>query len=251
MEEAGRLDRGDGVELAWRRRTGRPPTLVFLPGFRSDMRGDKAATVAPLAAARGQASLRLDYSGHGESGGRFEDGTIGRWRDDTLTLIDRLTEGPLVLVGSSMGGWIALLVALARPARIAGLIGIAAAPDFTETLMWEAMAPPERARLEREGVIHAPSDYGDPMPITLGLIEDGRRHLLLRGRIALDCPVRLLHGSRDPDVPWETALRLAAALDAEDVRVTLVKDGDHRLSRPQDLALLRATIAALLGEDGA
>jgi pimeloyl-ACP methyl ester carboxylesterase len=190
--------------------------------------------------------LRFDYAGHGASGGAFEDGTIGTWRDDALLLIDRLTEGKLVLVGSSMGGWIALLVALARPERMAGLVGIAAAPDFTETLMWESMTFAERATLMQAGVLMLPSEYGDPTPCTRALIEDGRSHLLLGAPIAITCPVRMLHGQRDADVPWEMALRTAEDIAGEDVRVTLIKDGDHRLSRPSDLALLRATLAGLL-----
>ncbi|MGA9868938.1 MAG: alpha/beta hydrolase [Acetobacteraceae bacterium] len=245
------LDRGDGVRLAYDLIAGSAPTIVFLPGFRSDMTGDKATHLARLCAARGQALLRLDYSGHGASGGRFEDGSIGRWTEDALVLIDRLTSGKLVPVGSSMGGWIALLAALARPARIAGLIGIAAAPDFTERLMWQAMTPRQRGTLLRDGVLHVPSEYGDPYPITSRLIEDGRAHLLLDGPIALDCPVRLLHGQRDPDVPWETALRIAERIGSADARVILVKDGDHRLSRPADLALLGETLASLLAQNGA
>jgi pimeloyl-ACP methyl ester carboxylesterase len=251
METSGRLDRGDGVELAWTRLDGSSPTVLFLPGFRSDMTGDKATALAAFCGRRGQAMLRFDYSGHGASGGGFEDGTIGRWTDDALATIDRLTSGPLVLVGSSMGGWIALLAALTLPDRIAALIGIAAAPDFTEALMWEAMTFDERATLMRDGVLRVPSQYGEPYPITRALIEDGRTRLLLNGPIALDCPVRLLHGQRDPDVPWEMALRIAERITTEDVQVALVKDGDHRLSRPQDLALLCRTLAALLGEDGA
>lgn len=251
-EETGRLDRGDGVELAWMRRSGRAPTVVFLPGYRSDMTGAKATELAAFCAAYGQGWLRFDYSGHGASAGRFEDGTISRWRDDALAAVDGLTEGPLLLVGSSMGGWIALLVGLARPDRVAGLVGIAAAPDFTETLMWEAMTFEERGTLMRDGVLHVPSPYGEPAPITRALIEDGRSHLLLGQPIALAGPVRLLHGQQDPDVPWETSLRLAARLTSPDVRVILVKDGDHRLSRPADLALLRRTLGSLLlGEDGA
>ena len=250
-ETEGRLDRGDGVGLAWRTRPGASPTVVFIHGFRSDMTGEKAATLDAFCAARGQGFLRFDLSGHGASGGRFEDGTIGRWSEDALAAIDRLTEGRLLLVGSSMGGWLALLVARARAERIAALIGIAAAPDFTETLMWQAMAPEEQARLMRDGRLMAPSPYGEPYPVMRALVEDGRRHLLLQAPIPLACPVRLLHGQQDREVPWETALTLASRLHATDVRVTLVKDGDHRLSRPQDLALLRRSLAALLGEDGA
>jgi pimeloyl-ACP methyl ester carboxylesterase len=245
------FDRGDGVRLAYALSQGNGPTVAFLPGFRSDMTGDKAAHLARFCAARGQAMLRFDYSGHGASGGRFEDGDIGRWTADTLALIDALTQGPLVLVGSSMGGWIALLAALARPGRVAGLVGIAAAPDFTERLMWQAMAPTEREQLMRDGVLHVPTQYGEPYPITRRLIEDGRTRLLLDAPIALDCPVRLLHGQRDPDVPWEISLRVAERLTGADVQVTLVKDGDHRLSRPQDLALLERMVLPLRGQDGA
>jgi pimeloyl-ACP methyl ester carboxylesterase len=251
METSGQLDCGDGVKLAWARQDGRHPTVVFLPGFRSDMTGEKASMLAAFCAARGQAMLRFDYSGHGASGGRFEDGTIGRWKDDALAVIDRQSGGPLVLVGSSMGGWIALLAALARKHRTVGLIGIAPAPDFTEALMWEAMTLEERATLMRDGVLHVPSEYGEPYPITRALIEDGRNHLLLNAPIALDCAVRLLHGQRDPDVPWETSLRIAERLAGPDAQVTLVKDGDHRLSRPEDLALLRRILAALLGAEHA
>jgi pimeloyl-ACP methyl ester carboxylesterase len=220
--------------------------VVFLPGFMSDMSGDKALAVEALCRARGQACLRLDYSGHGESGGAFADGTIARWTDDALLLIDRLTDGPLLVIGSSMGGWIALRVALARTSRVAGLIGIAAAPDFTETLMWDAMAPPERAALLRDGILRVPSAYGGEQVITLALIEDGRRHLLLRAPVPIACPVRLLHGMRDPDVPWETALRLADRLTSEDVRVVLIKDGNHRLSRPADIDVLCGILAEML-----
>jgi pimeloyl-ACP methyl ester carboxylesterase len=251
METTGRLDRGDGIELAWARTEGRGPTVVFLPGFKSDMTGDKATTLAGFCAERGQAMLRFDYSGHGASGGRFEDGTVSRWRDDTLAAIDQLAPGRIILVGSSMGGWIALLAALARPERMAALVGIAAAPDFTETLMWEAMTFEERGILMRKGVLHVPSQYGEPYPVTRALIENGRAHLLLEKPIPLACPVRLLHGQRDPDVPWELSLRIAEQVASDDVQVVVVKDGDHRLSRPEDLALLRRTLAPLLGEDGA
>ncbi len=251
METTGRLDRGDGIELAWARIEGRSPTVVFLPGFKSDMTGDKATMLATVCAERGQAMLRFDYSGHGASGGRFEDGTITRWRDDTLAVIDQLATGPIVLVGSSMGGWMALLAALARPERVAALVGIAAAPDFTETLMWEAMTFEERGVLMRDGVLLVTSQYGEPHPVTRALIEDGRAHLLLDGPIPLACPVRLLHGQRDADVPWELSLRVAEQVSFDDVQVLLVKDGDHRLSRPEDLSLLRRTLAPLLADDGA
>jgi pimeloyl-ACP methyl ester carboxylesterase len=251
-EETGRYDRGDGVDLAWRRRAGRGPGVVFLGGFNSDMTGTKAEELSAFCAAEGRAFLRFDYSGHGASGGRFVDGTIGRWAEDAVCAFDRLTEGPQVLVGSSMGGWIALLLALRRPGRVAGLVGIAAAPDFTARIA-EALPPDAREAIGREGVWHRPSEYGAPYPITRALLEEGERHMLLRGGagpIPLSVPVRLLHGQRDPDVPWQLSLRVAEAVESDDVRVVLVKDGDHRLSRPQDLALLRRTLAALFAEDG-
>ncbi|HVZ07385.1 alpha/beta hydrolase [Rhodopila sp.] len=251
QETQGRLDRGNGTHLAWIKLEGTGPTVVFLPGFRSDMSGDKATALAAFCAARGQAMLRFDYSGHGASSGDFLQGTIGTWAADALAAIDALTAGPLILIGSSMGGWIALLTALARPARVTGLIGIAAAPDFTQRLMWDSMTPAEQATLRRDGVLHVPSQYGDPTPITMKLIEDGARHHVLTGAMPIRCPMRLLHGQADPDVPWELALRIAEQAETADVRVILVKDGDHRLSRPSDLALLRTTLLGLLGQDGA
>jgi pimeloyl-ACP methyl ester carboxylesterase len=240
------VDRGDGIRLAYALSPGAGPTVVFLPGFMSDMTGDKALAVEAFCRARGTACLRLDYAGHGASSGAFVDGTIGRWTDDALFLIDTLTAGPILPVGSSMGGWIALHVALARPDRVAALIGIAAAPDFTETLMWDAMAPPERETLLRDGLLRIPSQYGGEQIVTRALIEDGRTRLLLHAPVAIACPVRLLHGMQDPDVPWETALKLAGRLQSADVQTTLVKDGDHRLSRPPDIALLCRVLGALL-----
>jgi pimeloyl-ACP methyl ester carboxylesterase len=224
---------------------------VFLPGFRSDMTGDKATALAAFCAERGAAMLRFDYTGHGASSGDFLDGTIGAWAADALAAIDALTAGKLILVGSSMGGWLALLTAIARPGRVTALVGIAAAPDFTQRLMWEAMAPSERATLQRDGVLYVPSQYGDPTPITQALIQDGANHLVLTGHIPIHCPIRLLHGQADPDVPWELALRISQQVETEDVRIILVKDGDHRLSRPADLALLRQTLAVLLDQDSA
>ena len=246
-EETGRLDRGDGVHLAWRRVAGRGPGVVFLGGFNSDMTGSKAEFLAGWCAARGQAFLRFDYSGHGTSEGRFEDGTIGRWAEDAACVIAALTEGPQILIGSSMGGWIALLLAARRSVPVRALIGIAPAPDFTEDLMWAEFSPAVRQAILRDGVWHRPSEYGAPYPITRALIEDGRNQLLLRAPIALDCPLRILQGQQDPDVPWRHALRIAEAVTGDDVRVTLIKDGDHRLSREEDLALLGETLTPLLG----
>lgn len=249
-ENLGTLDRGDGVSLAWRRTPGRGPGVVFLGGFNSDMTGSKAEFLAGWCEARGTPFLRFDYSGHGSSGGRFEDGTIGRWAEDAACVIAAQTDGPQVLVGSSMGGWIALLLAARGRVQARALVGIAPAPDFTEDLMWAEFAPEVREAIERDGVWHRPSEYGAPYPITRALIEDGRRHLLLRGPLPLQVPVRILQGQQDPDVPWQHALRIANALTGPDVRVHLIKDGDHRLSRPQDLALLGETLAPLLLEDG-
>ncbi len=225
------------------------PGIVFLGGFMSDMTGGKALALETHAKARGQAFVRFDYLGHGASSGRFEDGTIGRWADDAVAVLDNLSEGPQILVGSSMGGWIMLLAALARPERVAGLIGIAAAPDFTQTLMWDAFGPDIRAALRRDGIYRQPSDYGEaPYPITLGLIEDGRQHLIMDKPIPITCPVRLIHGTADGDVPYTLSLDLMDKLESADVEVTLVKDGGHRLSEPQDLARLTRAAAALSGQ---
>lgn len=242
------LDAGSGVSIAYHRLPGKSPGVVFLGGFMSDMTGTKAITLETFCRSRGQAFLRFDYRGHGASSGRFEDGTIGQWADDARTAIESLTEGPQILVGSSMGGWIALLVALKLAPRVAGLVGIAAAPDFTEDLLWAVLPADKRETLQRDGVLYQPSQYGErPYGITHELIRDGRKHLLLRDPLKLRCPVRLLHGMLDPDVPWQRSLRLADKLEGGDVRVTLIKDGDHRLSRDQDLALLQRTVEELLG----
>lgn len=227
------------------------PGVMFLGGFMSDMTGTKALALEAWAVSEGLAFTRFDYQGHGASSGRFADGTIGLWADDALAVLDAVTSGPQVLVGSSMGGWTMLLTALRRPDRVAGLVGIAAAPDFTEDLMWDLFDDEVRRAIIERGVWNRPSEYGpEPQPITRALIEDGRTHLLLRGPIAISSPVRLLHGQRDPDVPWQVSLALAEALTGDDVRVTLVKDGDHRLSRPQDIALLCRTVGDLVSAIG-
>jgi len=238
------LAREDGATIAYRASPGAAPGVVFLPGFRSDMTGTKAVALEDFCRARGQAFLRFDYTGHGASSGAFTDGTIGEWCGDAIFALDRLSEGPQILVGSSMGGWIMLLVALARPDRVAGLVGIAPAPDFTEDLMWPQMDAATRGRLESEGVIYEPSDYSDePTPITMRLIEDGRRRLVMRQPIPFTGPVRLLHGMKDPDVPWQTSLTLADQVASADVEITLIKEGDHRLSEPHDLARLALAVA--------
>lgn len=225
--------------LAHHHTPGAAPTIVFLPGYRSDMQGSKVLAMEAWARDRGQAFLRFDYAGCGESPGAFEDQTLASWRDDALRMIDTVVEGPVVLVGSSMGGWLMLLVAQARPERVVGMVGIAAAPDFTRWGFTEA----EKATLAREGRLEQPSDYGpEPMVTTLPFWTSGEANLMLEAPIAFDGPVRLLQGQRDAEVPWELALRLADTLRSDDVQVTLVKGGDHRLSRDADIRLLlRAT----------
>jgi pimeloyl-ACP methyl ester carboxylesterase len=232
--------------LAWHRVEGRGPAVLFCGGFTSDMTGTKALALEGWCRAQGRAFVRFDYRGHGQSDGRFEDGTIGAWTEDALAVVDRVAPpGPLIVVGSSMGGWIMLLVAIARPERIRALLGIAAAPDFTEDLLLADATEGQRRDLERQGFWMQPSAYGLPYPVTAALIEDGRRHLLLRAPIAIHCPVHLLHGQRDADVPWQTALRLAERLRSEHVTVELVKAGDHRLSTEADLARITAALARL------
>ena len=242
----GRLDRPGGHTLAYHASPGVVPGVVFLGGFMSDMTGTKALALEEFCYARGRAFLRFDYLGHGRSSGAFADGTIGRWAGDAVAALDALTEGPQVLVGSSMGGWIMLLAALARPERVRGLVGVAAAPDFTEDLLWDAFDDARRAALMRDGLIHLPSDHGEEgYPISRALIEEARDHLLLRGAIPITCPARLLQGMADDDVPWRTALALADRLAGGDVEVTLIKAGDHRLSEPGDLDRLCRTVEAV------
>ncbi len=243
----GRLDRLDGENIAYVRTPGRAPGVVFLGGFMSDMTGTKATALEAMCRNRGQAFVRFDYQGHGQSSGRFADGTIGRWADDAIAIVDALTEGPQVLVGSSMGGWIMLLVARARPQRLHGLVGIAPAPDFTRRMMAEELSTAQRQALARDGQIELPSEYDDgPYVITHALIDDGNQHAMMDTEIPIHCPVRILHGMKDTAVPWQTALRLSNALAGRDVTVTLVKHGDHRLSEPDDIARLEATVTALL-----
>ena len=244
---------GEGSQarrIAFRQRAGAAPGVVWLGGFKSDMRSTKAERIDGWAVANGRAFLRFDYSGHGESDGRFEDGVIGRWCEESLSLIRGCTEGPQILVGSSMGGWIALLVARALAAmgaesRLAGLVLIAPAVDFTEALIWKSLPEDARRDIMEKGVWLRPSAYGEPYPVTRALIEDGRRHLLFGGAIRSHCPVHILQGMNDPDVPWSHAMQLVEHLAGDPVAVTLVKDGDHRLSREEDIERLLAAIAAL------
>jgi len=251
VEETGFLEVGEGARLrriAWRRLAGSRPTTVWLGGFRSDMQSTKAERLAASAAAAGRGYLRFDYGGHGESGGRFEELTLSDWLEDALTVIEALTSGPVVLVGSSMGGWLSLLASRRLPrGKLAGLVLIAPAVDFTEALMWDAFPAEIREQIRRDGVWLRPSAYSaEPYPITRALIEDGRRHLLLGSTLRTGCPVQILQGMRDPDVPWQHALKLVEHLPSDPVTLTLVNDGDHRLSREQDIDRLIAAVDAMV-----
>lgn len=227
--------------LAYSKQEGAGPAVMFCGGFKSDMTGSKAAALSEYCKKNGQAFIRFDYSGHGQSEGDFMDGTIGGWKRDTLTILDELTQGPVILVGSSMGGWLGLLAALARPERIKALIGIATAPDFTERLIWDKLSKAQQYDLIKTGVYHAPSCYGEaPYPITKKLIEEGRQHLLLDKPIPLTLPIQLLHGTKDADVPVAIAHLLKEKLPQ--ASLTLIEGGDHRLSSERDLVVLRDAV---------
>jgi pimeloyl-ACP methyl ester carboxylesterase len=249
------LEIGEATErcvIAVRQQDGAAPGLFFLSGYKSDMKGTKAEALARWSASRGRACVRFDYSGHGESGGKFTDGTIGRWLADSLAVFDACCRGSQIVIGSSMGGWLALLMAgalrrrtangAASAASIVGLVLIAPAVDFTEELMWKRFTPAIKRELAEKGVWERPSAYSpEPYPVTKQLIEEGRKHLLLGGMIETGCPVRILQGVEDADVPWGHAVGLTSRLACDDVVLTLVKDGDHRLSRPEDIErLIRA-----------
>lgn len=244
--------RENGATIAYHFTSGKdsskPTGVVFCGGFRSDMTGTKAIALEQWCQDQGRAFLRFDYTGHGQSSGAFEDGCIGAWADDALFALDTLTQGPQVMVGSSMGGWIALLMARARPERMAGLIGLAAAPDFTEDLMWSELNDDQRAEIMEHGHIALPNDYdpSDPYIITKRLIEDGKNQLLLRDPLNITVPVRLIQGMKDADVPWQTALKIQDALVGDDVEVQFAKSSDHRLSETHDLNRLTRTLDALL-----
>lgn len=257
-QSARMLSRPDGSSIAYHRtaatRTDAPgerradaPGVVFIHGFMSDMDGGKAVFLERHCIDRGLAFVRFDQYGHGLSSGRFSEGTIGRWAEDTVAVLDDLTEGPQILVGSSMGGWLMLLAALARPERVKGLLGIAPAPDFTEDLTWPQLTVAQKDAIMTDGWVEIPSDYGDqPYIFTKKLFDDGRRHLMLRDRIPFTGPVRILHGQKDDAVPWRRSLDLMSVLASDDVEATFVKDGDHRLSEPHDLARLAATLDGLV-----
>lgn len=246
------ITREDGATIAYHhtpvQSPDKPTGVIFCGGFKSDMEGTKALALEEWCRAEGRSFLRFDYTGHGQSSGTFEDGTIGQWAADALYALDHLTEGPQVLVGSSMGGWIMLLVARVRAERLRGLVGLAAAPDFTEDLMWNELNDEQRAEMERDGQVALPSDYdpNEPYIITKALIEDGKDHLLLREPLNIQMPVRLIQGMQDMDVPWQTALKIQDALVTEDVEIQFVKNGDHRLSETADLNRLTRTLDNLL-----
>ncbi len=232
---------GPNARLAYAFTDGAGPVIVFLSGYKSDMQGTKAVHLESWARARGRAFLRLDYSGHGESGGRFEDGCIGDWTADARAVIDAVAPGPVVLVGSSMGGWIASLLTQQLD-RVVGLVGIAAAPDFTEDGFWAEMNESQRREMAERGVWYRPSAYGDPYAVTARLIEDGRRHLVLRAPLPMPFPVRLLQGTQDEAVSRDTALRLLDHIESPDLQLTLVKGADHRFSEPGNLSMIEAAL---------
>jgi pimeloyl-ACP methyl ester carboxylesterase len=239
------LNRPDGTAIAYHHTPGIEPGVIFCGGFMSDMTGTKATALEAACAERGRAFTRFDYRGHGQSSGAFTDGTIGQWADDAIAVLDDVTSGRQILVGSSMGGWIMLLAAKARPERVAGLVGIAPAPDFV-LRMWEGFSENLKQEMRANGFIEQPSDYDDgPYTITMKLIEDGRQNLVLQEPLPLDCPVRILHGMQDPDVPWQLSLDLIEKLQSDDVVATFVKSGDHRLSEPDDIARLLETVEGL------
>lgn len=241
------LARGAGATIAYNRLAGKNPGVVFLHGFHSNRMGGKALAIEEFCRRRGQAFVRFDATGHGDSSGAFIDGGIGDWAADAVAVIDALTEGPQVLVGSSMGGWLMLLAALRRRERVAGLLGLAAAPDFTEELIFDVLTPEQKRALLIEGRTEIADCSGNPpYAISRRLIEEGRQNLLLQGPINLTCPVRLIHGQQDPDVPWRTALRLQEHLLSDDVEVTLVKSAGHSLSEPDDLARMLSVLEGLL-----
>ena len=242
--ESSILARPSGATIAYHHLSGKGPGVIFCTGFKSDMTGGKALALEAWCRREARQFTRFDYCGHGASSGRFEDGTIGQWRKDALAVFDEVTSGPQVVVGSSMGGWIACLMSVVRPERIHAIVGIAPAVDFTQALLWPRLDAEARRQIEEEGVWLRPSAYDDgPYPITKMLIEDGANHLLMPGPIPFKGRVRLIHGMQDDAVPWEHSLRIADAMESEDVEITFVKDGEHRLSRGADLARLVAAVA--------
>lgn len=247
MAEPKYLDTASGRRIAYHLTAGKGPTVVFLGGFMSDMTGTKAVHLESWASARGQGFLRFDYSGHGQSAGAFVDGTIGDWKEDSRHVIGALLTEPVILVGSSMGGWISIILTRDNPKIVAGFVGIASAPDFTEDSMWAGFSEDQQREIAQNGQLALPSEYSDePYIITHRLIEDGRKQLVLREPLKLEVPVRLLQGTADDDVPVDVALRLLNHAEGSDIRLTLVKDADHRFSTPDCLSLIEAAIEEVL-----
>lgn len=249
MEQAALLSLPDGSRLAYSHLEGSSPGILFCSGFNSDMQGNKAIALADWCRQQGRQFTRFDYFGHGQSDGKVEEGSIGRWRDDALAILDSVTHGPQLVVGSSMGGWVMLLVALARPERLCGLLGLAAAPDFTARLA-QSLSAAQQQQLADTGYADLPncSDDGQPYRVGLHMLQEAESHLLLAADIPVDLPVRLIHGQADEDVPWQLSFTLAERLRSADVEVQLVKSGDHRLSEPADLQRLRITVEQMLRE---
>jgi pimeloyl-ACP methyl ester carboxylesterase len=244
------ITRKNGVTIAYDYISGKSPGVIFLPGLKSNMLGIKAEAVRSFCEKRGQAFLRFDYTGHGQSSGSFEDGSIGAWLTDTIFVLEELAIGPQLLVGSSMGGWIMLLVALQKPERIAAMIGLAAAPDFTENLIWRKFDNNQKARIKKDGYIDLPNcyDIADPYRITYKLIKDGRRHLILKNQIPINIPIRLIHGICDNDVPYTLSQKLLEKMQSNDIEIILTKQGDHRLSSKTDLKRLSVVLKELLNQ---
>lgn len=240
------LELSDNKKIAYVLSEGKRPCVIFLGGFKSDMTGTKATALEALCKKNGYRFIRLDYTGHGKSSGTFEEGTIGEWKSDALAVIDKLGAEKNILVGSSMGAWIGLLCAQERREKISAFVGIASAPDFTENLIWNKLTAEQKKQMKQDGIYHAPSCYGEaPYPITLKLVEDGRNHLLLNKNIELNIPIRLIHGTKDQDVPYETSKTLADRITSKDKKITLIENGDHRLSEARQIDVICRTVQEL------
>ncbi|MCE3232891.1 MAG: protein of the alpha/beta hydrolase superfamily [Rickettsiaceae bacterium] len=249
MQKASILKLSNNNYIAYHKTEGKKnkPTVIFLGGFMSDMSGNKATALENFCKKETWGFIRFDYIGHGESSGKFTDGTISIWKDNALKVIDNLSEGNIILIGSSMGGWLMLLAALERPERVVGLIGVASAPDFTENLIWEIMSDTQKEELNEKGICDLKSEYSEaPYPITMQLIEDGRKNLLLNGKININCPVRLIHGLLDHDVPASCSIKLGELLTTDNMCVNLIQNGDHRMSEPPHLELLCNTLSEMM-----
>lgn len=247
MTKTSTLHLNDGNTIAYHALDGKLPGVIFMGGFKSDMCGTKAISLEEHCNKTNRAFIRFDYFGHGQSSGKFEDGTIGQWKDDAIAIIDRLTDGPQIIVGSSMGGWIMFLAAIARPLNVVGLVGIAPAPDFTQNFLWDPLDDADRRIAQREGYYYTNSEYdNEPLVITMNLIEEGRKHLLLKRPLNLKCPLRIIHGMKDTAVPWQHSVSLIDSFEGNDVEITYIKDGDHRLSEPSNISRIIKVLEELI-----